>query len=105
MSKKPFKINLTLPAILATTVGCYFLYRYLSIWILIPVALGLGVGVACCWSGEEQTISQPTTHPWGGWDTLGLSLVLLSVFVLAFWLPLFLVVIMLFAIGLYYYRD
>ncbi len=103
MSRKPLKINLTLPAILATTVGCYFLYRYLSIWILIPVALG--VGVACCWSGEEQTISQPTTHSWGWWDTLGLSLLLLSVFVLAFWLPLFLVVIMLFVIGLHYYRD
>lgn len=111
MSKKPLKINLTLPVGLAGGVGVYYLLRYLgeylypSLWITIPVVLGLCVVAARYLSGEEQTISQPTTHPWGGWDTLGLSLVLLSVFVLAFWLPLFLVIIMLFVIGLHYYRD
>ena len=111
MSEKPFKINLTLPVGLAGGVGAYYLLRYLwehvspSLWITIPVALGLCVVAVQYLSDKAQTANEPADHSWGWWDTLGFSLLLLSVFVLAFWLPLFLVVFMLFVIGLYYYRD
>ncbi len=111
MSKKPLKINLTLPVGLAGGVGVYYLLNYLwehlspSLWITTPVVLGLCMVAAQYLSDKSQTTNKPTNDSWGWWDTLGLSLLLLSVFVLAFWLPLFLVIIMLFAIGLYYYRD
>jgi len=111
MSKKSLKINLTLPAGLAGGVGVYYLLRYLGEylypcwWITIPVVLGLCVVVERCLSDKAQTTNEPTNDSWGWWDTLGLSLLLLSVFVLAFWLPLFLVIIMLFVVGGHYYRD
>ena len=111
MSKKPLKINLTLPVGLAGGVGVYYLLNCLwehlspSLWITTPVVLGLCMVAAQYLSDKSQTTNKPTNDSWGWWDTLGLSLLLLSVFVLAFWLPLFLVIIMLFAIGLYYYRD
>ncbi len=89
----------------------YYLLNYLwehlppSLWITTPVVLGLCVVAAQYLSDKSQTTNEPTNHSWGCWDNLGLSLLLLSVFVLAFWLPLFLVIIMLFVVGGHYYRD
>ena len=60
MSKKPLKINLTLPAGLAGGVGVYYLLNYLwehlspSLWITTPVVLGL-CGGGCAISVRQGT--------------------------------------------------